>query len=64
MLEQPPTFVVRIDGPEFGWVVHILQPSGNTQLVTGFATEQAATKWGARHCENWQEYDRQASEAP
>jgi hypothetical protein len=52
------------DGPQLGWEVHILWSSGNTQIVMGFATAQAAAKWGVRHCENWLEYDRQASEAP
>ena len=64
MSEQQPTFIVRGDGPQLGWEVHILWSSGNTQIVMGFATAQAAAKWGVRHCENWLEYDRQASEAP
>jgi hypothetical protein len=59
-----PSFIVRGDGPQIGWEVHILLPGGITQIVMGFPTAQAAAQWGVIHCDNWQAYDRQASQTP
>jgi len=40
--------------PGFGWVVDVLWPDGETEVVKGFATEQQAAEWIAKHSEDWQ----------
>jgi hypothetical protein len=40
--------------PGFGWVVDVLWPDGETEVVKGFATEQQAAEWIAKHSEGWQ----------
>jgi hypothetical protein len=53
MSEHRPTFVAR-KNPGFGWVVDVLWPDGETEVVKGFVTEHDAVKWIAEHCEGWQ----------
>ena len=46
--------MVRKGNPGFGWVVDVLWPDGETEVVKGFATEQQAAEWIAKHSEGWQ----------
>jgi hypothetical protein len=39
MYEHRPTFVAR-KNPGFGWVVDVLWPDGETEVIKGFATER------------------------
>jgi hypothetical protein len=48
MSEYRPAFVARKGNPGFGWVVDVLWPDGETEVVKGFATEQQAA--GLRGC--------------
>ena len=50
----PAAFMVRKGNPGFGWVVDVLWPDGETEVVQGFATEQQAAEWIAKHSEGWQ----------
>jgi len=52
MSEHRPTFVAR-KNPGSGWLVDILWPDGETELIKGFITEQDAVKWIAEHSEGW-----------
>src|ERR1700687_2430356 len=54
MSEYRPAFMVRKGNPGFGWVVDVLWPDGETEVVKGFATEQQAAEWIAKHSEDWQ----------
>jgi hypothetical protein len=54
MSEYRPAFVARKGNPGFGWVVDVLWPDGETEVVKGFATEQQAAEWIAKHSEDWQ----------
>ena len=45
MSEYRPAFVARKGNPGFGWVVDVLWPDGETEVVKGFATEQQAAEW-------------------
>jgi hypothetical protein len=49
MSEHRPTFVAR-KNPGFGWVVDVLWPDGETEVIKGFVTEHDAVKWIAEHC--------------
>src|SRR5712672_1498593 len=49
MSEYRPAFVARKGNPGFGWVVDVLWPDGDTEVVKGFATEQQAAEWIAKH---------------
>jgi hypothetical protein len=51
MSEYRPAFVARKGNPGFGWVVDVLWPDGETEVVKGFATEQQAAEWIAKHSE-------------
>jgi hypothetical protein len=44
MSEQRPTFAAR-KNPGSGWVVDILWPDGETEVIKGFITEHDAVKW-------------------
>jgi hypothetical protein len=55
MSEYRPAFVARKCNPGFGWVVDVLWPDGETEVVKGFATEQQAAEWIAKHSEGWHE---------
>ena len=46
--------MVRKGNPGFGWVVDVLWPDGETEVVQGFATEQQAAEWIAKHSEGRQ----------
>ncbi len=35
------------------WCVHVVWPSGETELVTGFATQYAALEWIRNESANW-----------
>jgi hypothetical protein len=48
MLEQIPTFTAR-KNPGTGWVIDILWPDGETEVIKGFITEDDAAKWIAEH---------------
>ena len=54
MSEYRPAFVARKGNPGFGLVVDVLWPDGETEVVKGFATEQQAAEWIAKHSEGWQ----------
>jgi hypothetical protein len=54
MSEQRPAFVAR-KNPGSGWVVDILWPDGDTEVIKGFITEHNAAKWIAEHSEALQE---------
>jgi hypothetical protein len=43
MPEHRPTFAARKGNPGFGWVVDILWPDGDTEVIKGFATPLADT---------------------
>jgi hypothetical protein len=51
MSEHRPTFVAR-KNPGFGWVVDVLWPDGETEVIKGFATEKAVAEWIAEHSES------------
>jgi hypothetical protein len=55
MSEHRPAFGVRKGNPGFDWVVDIMWPDGETEVIKGFATEKAAAEWAAKHSENWRE---------
>src|SRR6202163_3696693 len=44
MSEYRPAFVARKGNPGFGWVVDVLWPDGETEVVKGFATEKQAAE--------------------
>jgi hypothetical protein len=46
--EHRPTFVAR-KNPGFGWVVDVLWPDGETEVIKGFITEHDAANWIAEH---------------
>jgi hypothetical protein len=48
----------RKGNPGFGWVVDILWPDGDTEVIKGFATEKAAADWIAEHSKGWQENNK------
>ena len=48
MSEQRPTFAAR-KNPGSGWVVDILWPDGETEVIKGFITEHDAVKWITEH---------------
>ena len=54
MSEYRPAFVARKGNPGFGWVVDVLWRDGEAEVVKGFATEQQAAEWIAKHSEDWQ----------
>jgi hypothetical protein len=58
MPEHRPTFVARKGNPGFGWVVDILWPDGDTEVIKGFATEKAAADSIAEHSKGWQENNK------
>jgi hypothetical protein len=41
--------------PALGWVVDILWPDGETEVIKDFTTKQQAAEWAAKHSENWRE---------
>jgi hypothetical protein len=51
MSEHRPAFVAR-KNPGLGWVVDVLWPDGETEVVKGFATEKQAAEWIAKHSED------------
>ena len=57
MSEQRPTFVPR-KNPGFGWVIDVLWPDGETEVIKGFANEKEAAEWFAKHSESWQENNK------
>jgi hypothetical protein len=42
MSEYRPAFVARKGNPGFGWVVDVLWPDGETEVVKGSTEQQAA----------------------
>ncbi len=59
MSEQRPAFGVRKGNPPgLGWVVDILWPDGETEVIKGFTTKQQAAEWAAKHSENWREENK------
>jgi hypothetical protein len=54
MSEHRPTFVVRRN-PGFGWVIDVLSPDREAEIVKRFANEKEAAEWLAKHSESWQE---------
>jgi hypothetical protein len=48
MFEQRPTYMAR-KNPGSGWVVDILWPDGETEVIKGFITEYDAVKWITEH---------------
>jgi hypothetical protein len=57
MSEHRPTFVAR-KNPGFGWVVDVLWPDGETEVIKGFATEKAVAEWIAEHSESCKENNK------
>jgi hypothetical protein len=57
MSEYRPIFVAR-KNPGLGWVVDILWPDGETEVIKGFTTEKQAAEWVAKHSETWQENNK------
>jgi hypothetical protein len=57
MSEHQPTFVAR-KNPGFGWVIDILWPDGETEVIKGLATEKEATEWVAKHSKSCQENNK------
>jgi hypothetical protein len=53
MSEYRPAFVARKGNPGLTWVVDVW-PEGETEVVKGFATEQQAVEWIAKHSKGWQ----------
>jgi hypothetical protein len=58
MPEHRPTFAARKGNPGCGWVVDVLWPDGDTEVIKGFATEKAAADWIAEHSKGWQENNK------
>ena len=54
MSEHRPAFGVSKGNPGLGWVVDIMWPDGETEVIKGFATKKAAAEWIAKHSEGWQ----------
>jgi hypothetical protein len=48
MFEQRPTYMAR-KNPGSGWVVDILWPDGETEVIKGFIAEYDAVKWITEH---------------
>ena len=53
MSEDRPVFAAR-KNPGLGWVVDIIWPDGETEVIKGFATKQFAAEWIAKHSDGWQ----------
>jgi hypothetical protein len=58
MSEQRPAFVVRKGNPGFSWVIDLLWPDGETEVIKGFTTKQEADEWVAKHSEGWQDNNK------
>lgn len=54
MKSTEPTFQTRPDGP-IGqpWRVHVVWPKGNTDILSGFATQHQALQWIRESSANW-----------
>jgi hypothetical protein len=57
MSEYRPIFVAR-KNPGLGWVVDILWPDGETEVIKAFTTEKQAAEWVAKHSETWHENNK------
>jgi hypothetical protein len=57
MSEHRPTFVVRRN-PGFGWVINVLWPDREAEVVKRFTNEKEAAEWVAKHSESWQENNK------
>jgi hypothetical protein len=54
MSEDRPVFVAR-KNPGLGWVVDVLWPDGETEVIKGFTAEPQAAEWIAKHSKDWHE---------
>ena len=52
--ECRPTLIARKGNPEFGWVVDLLWPDGETEVIKGFATEHETFEWIIQHSKGLQ----------
>jgi hypothetical protein len=43
--ECRPTMLARRVNPGFGWVIDVLWPDGETEVIKGFATEHETVEW-------------------
>jgi hypothetical protein len=50
--EHRPTFVVRRN-PGFGWVINVLWPDREAEVIKRFTNEKEAAEWVAKHSESW-----------
>ena len=57
MSEDRPVFVAR-KNPGLGWVVDVLWPDGETEVIKGFATEKAVADWITEHSESCKENNK------
>ena len=57
MSEDRPVFVAR-KNPGLGWVVDVLWPDGETEVIKGFTAELQATEWIAKHSKDWHENNK------
>jgi hypothetical protein len=57
MSEHRPTFVAR-KNLGLGWVVDVLWPDGETEVIKGFIAEHDAVRWIAEHSRGWQENNK------
>ena len=49
MPECRPTLIARKGNPGFGWVVDVLWPDGETEVIKGFAAERETVEWINTH---------------
>jgi hypothetical protein len=57
MSEDLPVFVAR-KNPGLGWVVDVLWPDGETEVIKGFTAETQAAEWIAIHSKDWHENNK------
>jgi hypothetical protein len=57
MAEDLPVFVAR-KNPGLGWVVDVLWPDGETEVIKGFTAETQAAEWIAIHSKDWHENNK------
>jgi len=49
MPEWRPTLIARKGNPGYGWVVDVLWPDGETEVIKGFAAEHETVEWINAH---------------
>ena len=52
--ESQPTLMARKGNPGFGWVVDVLWPDGETEVIKGFAAEHETVEWINQHSKGLQ----------